>query len=488
MDISQSLAHYESQEVTEAGIRELLKSMEANEGVSDLSLLTGASALQPQSLEASVVSLLFDETYFKVLNRVAKAKEYSTLAEYTQRTSYGNFNRGGFVNQSENPRQADPSFKRKVENIKFLRELWSVSSVLASSRTITDPEIDAVDASTLRLMETAERGYFLGDSSIVPEEWNGLLATVKTYGTQDQIVDMRGETFTERILKDNCKNIAQRGNGLANDMYMSYGVQNQIDNLLSGVNNQRYSQNDGTLTFDLGHIINGFKATFAKNGRIDFVPDYFLNTEEEGVPTIQDTLGNIIEGATSDLSPATPAVSLNAGIGAQAGSKWLGTGSAPAGVVYQYRVSARSRHGASKASAIVAETPVIGSGIELTITDNSVSNFADAYDIYREVKTGPYAGTIKKMVTIAKDKINPTTVFIDLNLDLPGTSVAFLGDFNSRGADGPLRTTKVKELAPFHKTRYSIIGPYFWGAVNYYATPVFYAPRKFVVFKNIGLE
>lgn len=483
MMIADAFSTYQ-QEITEEGIRELLKSLEANEGVTDVASLVGASALQPQSLEGTVISLLFDESYFKVLNRIPKAKEYSTLAEYTQRTSYGSFNRGGFVGQSENPRQSDPNFKRRVENVKFLRELWSVSSVLAASRTISNAEMEAVDASTLRLMETAEKAYFLADSNIVPEEWNGLQATVASQGSADQIVDMRGATFTESLLKENCKKIADRF-GLANDMYVSYGVQNQIDNLL-GSSQQRYYQNDGTLSFDLGYIIPGFRATFAKNGRVAFVPDIFLNIEEETVPFIEDSSGNLVEGATSDLAPATPSVQVNVVAPVVTGSLWAASGVAAAGL-YKFRVSAINRHGASKASAEVSATVATNGAFDIVMTDNSVANFADAFIIFREVKDGPQTGSINQMIRVKKAG-TPTTTHRDLNGDIPGTSISFLGDYNSRGADGPLRTTRIKELAQFHKTRYSIIGPFFWGATNYYATPIFYAPQKFVVFKNVGLE
>ena len=150
------------QQISETGIMEMLKALEANEGVTDVAQLAGASALQPQSLEQSVVSLLFDESYFKVLNRIAKNKTYSTLHEYTKRTSFGQYNRGGVVGQMENPRQGDPAFKRDTVNVKFQRELWSISSVLAASKTITDSEVEAKDAATMRLMETSEYLYFWG--------------------------------------------------------------------------------------------------------------------------------------------------------------------------------------------------------------------------------------------------------------------------------------------------------------------------------------
>ena len=478
-------------EMNEAGVRELLKSLEANEGVTDVAQLKGASALQPQSLEATVVSLLFDESYFKALNRVPKKKEYSTLVEYTQRDSFGTFNTGGFMNQSENPRQADPSFRRRTEDIKFLRELWSVSSVLAASRTITNPEIESVDAATMRLLETAERGFFFANNTQIPEEWKGLDQVIneRATGDSDVIIDLKGGGFTESILKEACKRIADR-RGVANDMYVSYNSQNQIDNLLNpdGATDprQRYYQNNGNLTFDLGHTIPGFRATFAKNGRVTFIPNFFINPEEEGVPTVPNNAGDIVEGATSELAPAMPTIDsiVDTALGAGETSEWKVGSAAPSGQPYQWRVAAENRHGLSKASPAVTQTITADQKAVITITDNSVNNFAEAYRIYREIETG--TGTIRFMVRVAADS-SGTTVVDDFNFDLPGTSVAYLGDFNSRGSDGPMRTCAMKELAPFHKTRYSIIGPFFWGAVNYYATPVFYAPQKFIKFKNVGV-
>jgi len=473
--------------ITEQGILELLKSLQANEGVTDLTQLTGASALQPQSLEASVVSLLYDESFFKAIKRIPKAKEYSTLAEYTVRDDYGSYNRGGFVGQSENPRQADPDFKRKTKDIKFIRELWSISSVLAASRTITNAEVESVDAATFRLMETWERGTFFADNSIISKEWDGIDAQIEKYavGDRDVVVDMRGGSFTESILKESCKKIADR-KGLANDMYMGYNVQNQIDNLLSPSDNQRYSQNMGNLTFDLGYSIPGFKATFALNGRVTFIPDYFIKPEEEGVPMIKNSTGVLVEGATSDMAPQTPSFVLaDVAVAGSEVSKWSDSASVgPSGVAYKYRISAINQQGASKAAAEKQITPTAGQKITITITDNSVTNLAEGYILYREIKTA--TGVIRKMKRIAATA-GGVTVYSDLNDDLPGTSLAYLGDYNSRGAEGPLRTIRFKELAPVHKTRYAVVGPYFWGAVNYYATLILYAPQKFIKFKNVGV-
>jgi len=470
------------QEFSEAGIRELLKSLEANEGVTDLAQLRGGAALQPQSLEASVVSLLFDESYFKAMNRIAKAPEYSTLIEYNQRTDFGTYNRGGFMQQAENPRQADPSFRRKTEDIKFLRELWSISAVLAASRTVTQPEVEAVDAATMRLLEKCEDGFFFSDSRVIPESWRGLRQTIEEYAVSsnstDLIVDLRGASITETILKDACKKVSDRL-GLVNDMYMGYNLQNDIEKLLTpATNGQRFSQNMGSLTFDLGHIIPGFKTTFALNGRVTFIPDFFIQPENEGVPTVRNQSGAMIEGSTSDLAPAIP--SFAAVASAVGGGLFTGM----AGDIVRYRIAAENRHGLSKAAAIVATGALTAADdkVTLTITDNSVNNFADGYRIYRETEAG--SGIYRIMKRIPATPGGPT-VYEDKNADIPGTTIAFIGDFNSRGAEGAMRTIRIKELAPFHKTRYSIIGPFFWGACNYYAAPVNYAPQKFVMIKNI---
>jgi len=464
-------------------IQALLKAMEASEGVTDVSQLTGAGALQPQSLEASVVSLLFDQSYFKVLNRIHREPESSTLAQYNVRTSYGRRNRGGFVGQSENSRQADPSFKRRTADIKYIRELWSVSSVLSATKTVTDTELEAVDAALMRGMETAERAFFFGNPAMVGEEWKGLEATLAEQSNSSQlIIDMRGDFISESVLKEAARRIAS-ATGLANDFYMSYGIQTGFDNMLTGANAQRYVQNmaGDVLNFDLGHSINGFRSTFSKDGRLNFIPSFFLDHENSGIPMIEDQNGNLVEGSTSDMAPSTPIVTVSAIAPTVPGSKWKASGAAPAGA-YGYRVYAENRFGSSKATVPVTATVAANGSIELTIKETSSVNMATAYTILRETASGN--GEYREMTRVARN-IAGDTVYADLNDDIPGTSKAFMGDFNSRGANSPLRTTQIKELVGFHKTRYSVVGPYNWGAVSYYATPVFYAPSKFIMFKNV---
>jgi formylglycine-generating enzyme required for sulfatase activity len=122
------------------------------------------------------------------------------------------------------------------------------------------------------------------------------------------------------------------------------------------------------------------------------------------------------------------------------------------------------------------------------ISETGQTNFADGYVIYRETKPGN--GIFRRVTRIARDtsNVNLQTTWVDKNTYIPGTSSAYIGDFNSRGANTPLRTTSITQLMPVHSTRYSIIGPYLWGAVNFYWTPIFYAINKFIKIRNIGIE
>jgi hypothetical protein len=38
-----------------------------------------------------------------------------------------------------------------------------------------------------------------------------------------------------------------------------------------------------------------------------------------------------------------------------------------------------------------------------------------------------------------------------------------------------------------HKVEYAKIAPYRWGPVNFYATPKWYAPLRYVLYKNVGV-
>lgn len=464
--------------------QQLMKALVAQEGITDIANLAGAGALQPQSLEMSLILLTWTDTHLKFYKDIPTSKAFSTLEEYSTQDSYGQA--GGFVDQMENPEEGDPDFARKFAQMKYIRTLWKVSDVLTRVRTITDAESNAVQSAMLRLLRTVETSLYFGDSAMVPQSWDGLEKTIVNDATADHVQDLRGVAPTETILKQVAQ-LIHDNYGRATKMYVSPNVQTQIDQILATdastplarlVQNQ--VEGGGVM---LGHRVPGMRTSF---GDYAFEPNVFLSIEAQTVPTIKDPSnpGTQIEGATSAKAPATPTFALTLDT-TVAGSLWAATGSGgrigDGSTPYSYRVVAVNQYGKSEAAVAQASGNVAVAGsIKVTITSGGGTYAPTCYEIYSEATTGTGVHYYQGRVAAA----SPTTLYEDKNLDLPGTSKAFLVDLSSQG---PRRTVSLSQLAPIFRQPYAKIGPFNWGNVTYLATPKWYAPLRFVMLKNIGV-
>ncbi len=467
--------------------QELMKALVAQEGITDIANLAGAGALQPQSLEMSLILLTWTDSHLKFYKDIPTSKGFSTLEEYSTQDSYGQT--GGFVDQMENPEEGDPDFARKFAQMKYIRTLWKVSDVLTRVRTITDAESNAVQSAMLRLLRTVETSLYFGDSAKIPQSWDGLEKTIVTDATNDHVQDLRGAAPTESILKQIAQ-LIHDNYGTPTKMYVSPSVQTQIDQILATdastplarlVQNQ--VQGGGVM---LGHRVPGMRTSF---GDYAFEPNVFLSIEAQTVPTIKDPSnpGTQIEGATSAKAPATPTFVLTLGT-TVSGSLWSGTAGDSGGRVgntsntYDIRVVAVNQYGKSEAAVAQTSGAVAPAGsIIVTITSGGGTYAPTCYEIYSEPTPGD--GNHFFQASIAKAS-GATTVYTDKNLDLPGTSKVFLVDLSSQG---PRRTVSLSQLAPIFRQPYAKIGPFNWGNVTYLATPKWYAPLRFVMLKNIGV-
>jgi hypothetical protein len=456
----------------------LLKALEAQEGVSDIADLKDGGALQPQSLETQLAMLTFQEQHIKLYNDIGKGKAFSTLEEYNTQDGYGQ--EGGFVSQLENPVEADPSFERNFSVIKFIRELWRTADVLQASRTVVDPGAVNVQAAMMRCLRTTERSLFTGDSNIIPQSFDGIETIVANNGSPDHTVDFAGQAITERVFRDAAE-LIKVNYGIASHCYLSPSMQTEVDNIMYGEDRQRYNQEQvskGTGRVSLGLTVEEMRTSF---GNIAMRNDIFVDYETTGVPTVRNANKQIVEGSTSEKAPGVPSFTLTPNAGPVAGSLWAasGRGGINSGE-YGYRVSAINQYGKSIAAAIQKATVVDGGSISISITANGAGQATLGYEIYRE--TAVNSGVYRLMKRIKNDAA--PTVYVDLNEDLPGFGKMYIVD---NTPDGPGRTMKLQQLAPMHKTQYAKIGPYDWGAVNFYVVPQFYAPLRFVVIKNIAV-
>lgn len=464
----------------------LMKALEANETVTDVKDLAGAGALQVQSLESTLVMLTHQEKHLTLWRDVPKDAARSTLEEYSVQFGHGQ-NESGWVEQMENPIEADALLARDYSFIKFQRQMWKFSDVSGMVQTISPVETLQKQSASLRALRAINRALYSGDSDFFAQSIDGFEKTIRGNGSADHVVDLRGAAPTQQHFRLAAELItANFGNVEGCGLYLSPGAQSTIDQIMETAGTQRFLQNqlpgDGGLSMGFG-----IRRIFTSFGSILPKVDIFLAGEYEsrGVPKTPDPANprTLIEGKTSAQAPDSPSVVVTTQAGPVAGSKWAATGARPAAATYRYRVAAGNRFGLSAACAAAdAGADVVAGGSNtLAITKAGTGNAPTYYEIYSEAVEGDgkylFIGRIKDTAGAAS--------FVDKNASIPGTTRMFLLDLSSVGE---MRTFQLKRLGAMHSQEFARIGSYRWGTVNLYATPQFYAPLRFVMFENMPVS
>lgn len=472
-------------------IQVLLKALEAQQGVTDISTLVGVGALQPQSLEGTLALLTHSEKHITLYKDVPKGTAYSTLEEYSVQTGHGQ--EGGWVGQMESPLEGDPTAKRKYAETKFLRDMWKISAVSGIVTTITNTEIWAKQEASLRLLRRLNATLYSGDSTLVSESIDGFEKIIRNNGSTDHVKDLRGLAPSQQDFRELAELItANFGNVAGAGLYCSPGGMTTIDSILEagqglGTNGaQRFVQ--GTVTnggIEIGSGVTGINTSF---GKIIPKVDLFIAGEYDGrtVPKKPNPSNPeaLIEGSTSVRAPLTPTFALVVNAPTIAGSKW-GSGVRPGSgsETYEFRVAAGNRFGLSAAAAAQAAGAISALGsISVNITPDTNSVYPATYfEVYSEQVDG--SGVHYYVGRVAASG-SSTVTYTDLNADIPGTTKMFLLDLTSVGE---LRTFMLKRLAPLHAKEYATVGEFRWGTVNMYVAPTFYAPLRFAMLNNVSV-
>jgi len=454
----------------------LQKALIANEGETDIANLRGGESLQRQSLEGTLVKILWDMKHLVLWNKIQKLKAFSTLEEYSVQDGYGQ-GTDGFQNQLDIPLEADPSLRRDFALVKYIRQLYRVGDVATMVDTITGPEIIAVEAAMRRSLRIAEKALWFGDSATRPNSWDGVYTKLKDIGNTENIIDVRGRNIEEGDIRTAAE-IISINYGTPTDLICSNSVKTSIDTLY-GPANYRVEQTNHPTNLSIGHSIVEFKTSF---GTGPITPNIFINVEGKGVATTKNAAGAIVEGKTNTNAPDTPTFALAVNAPTQAGSQWAATGDGGAiAGQYRYRVSAINDAGESQAAIAQQATVAAGGSITVNCTVAGTGAAATGFRIYREPTPDAGAGTERLLAEIA---VGATpTPYVDLNADLPGTSVVFVLDLSASGSE---RSMAFKQLVPMYRQPLAKIDASKRGFVALYGTPIFYAINKIVAIKNVA--
>lgn len=418
---------------------------------------TGVDGLRVESLELTLKLLTYQQTNLKLWNQIPKLDAYSTVEEYNRLSAYGS-DGGGFTESGELPQEEDSTYERADQKVKYLGTTRSVNHPSTLVRSVpADMIAQETQNGALWLMGKANHGLYYGDADVVPVEWNGITQQIE--GNGGHVIDLQGAPLTKDSVEEAAYLVAENFGQITN-LYSNGKVFADFSDA-----HKTYQQwaNPNPVAGLVGTPTTGVRTT---NGDVMFQSDVFV---KEGAtrPT----------SATSTKAPNAPTLAIGSP-GANAASKFV-TGD---NGNYKWAVAAVNKYGVSAASALSASTAIaLGDGVVLTITDGGGTYEATGYYIYRTEKGGSTAYKLYKAVPRTKTSgvFQATTAWTDINEYRPNTYIGL-------GLDTTIQSLSFKQLSPMVRMPLAIVSPSIRWMQLMYGTPIVYAPKRNVVFKNIG--
>lgn len=417
----------------------------------------GANALRAYSIDGTLRTVSYTQKHIKFWNRTPKLRAFSTVEEYVKLNNYGNQRTGAFVDAGALPPSQDSSYSRENKNVKYVGTTRAVQHQATVVETVVVDNLIAQEQinGTIYLLGVIERSFFDGDSSVISQEWDGIMTEIeKEYAASPEsgiVIDLEGKDITKQDLTRG-SNVILNNYGIPTLMYTDLDTMGRINELFYG--NQFITNPDGAGV--VGAVATD-RFNYLPKQTFEYEPDVFLKPNIE--PLIE---------ASSENAPSAPTV--QAATAQDAASKFKNAVNA------KYIVAALNKYGESEGSTPVTASVQAGDKVTLTITRQGGRPIA-GYAIYRADLATDTPKFIKR---IPAQTTGNDTVFVDLNENIPGTGKAVL-IFED--------TTNwcFKQLIPFVKIPLAIVDASIRWMQLLYGVPILATPRKNVLFKNIKL-
>jgi hypothetical protein len=439
-------------------LADLHKALSAGSDVNDPGVAPGVGfPLRTESLEATLKNLTYEMDEIKLFKSIAKVPASNTVEEFNRLLAYGeggarSFNQG-FFSEGALPDEQDSTYERVTVLIKFLGVVGRVTHVANTIRA-AHGNVIALETmnKTMELLRNLENALFFGDSTLIPEQWDGILKLI-TDGAPDNVFDLRGGPLTEEALNDFLL-IIRENFGMATDAYFGTGPFADLAKQVYDRQRFAYAPAPGVL----GATITAFQG---QNGRVNLHDHVFI------------TPGGLARAAglgKPSKRPQVPSITVAPAAGADPGSLF---GAADAGT-YIYRVVAGNKHGLSAPLDSAGVAVAAGDGVTFTVAEGGQDT--TFYEIYR-TPIGGAAADARLMVRVPRT--GATQIITDLNADLPGTSNGFVLMQNQRSFSW-------SQLLPMTRIPLAAIDTSIrWAQVIYGAIKM-YTATKNVAIKNIG--
>lgn len=393
-------------------VAELQKALEAGYG-SDVASLNGGGALRIQSLEKTMLTTIQENQHFVLFNELAKSNATATVDEWTEQNDVGGFLGGSTNTETGAIAASTGNYERRVGLVKYLMTRREVSFVQTLQNTIADSEAVEARNGALQLLTDAEYLCFEGDSTVVPTEYDGIRAQMESLGSADHIIDAAGGPLNSIELIDRAAStIAGFGNfGRPTHLFCSQLVQSDFNTNLDPA--FRVSLTGQSQEVSLGAPVKGISTSW---GDIKNCPDVFVRDERQ-----QGVFELAFAAVAAANASFTPAGLAGVPAGGAADSAFL------AGHAGNYYYAVTGINAKGQSSAVVSAQVAVVAGGKVTLTINrSAGQTETGYVIYRSRKNGTAAlADLREMKRIPASG-GATTVFIDINREIPGGTEAYI--------------------------------------------------------------
>jgi len=450
-------------------VAELNKALAAGYDIPATTGGVSGSALRVESLEASLKVITYLMTHIKFWQKIPKMPAYSTVEEYNRLTSYGS-DGGAFTPEGELGEYDDAVYSRQVGLVKYLQTVRKVTHPMTLVRTAHGDVIgNEVRNGIMWLLGKIEYYLYNGDNSLrynYPTNEGYEFAGLKKLIDTSMVVDNGGDPLTEDVL-ETASNMVVEQYGFPTDILIGTKP-------LADLAKVMFPKERIVVPFKEGQIGVPLNTFASQAGNLAFNPDVFLRRKY----IVQGTTG-----ATSPKAPPTPATATASATGGTGTSNWTLTNNAHG--TYYYSVTMGNRYGESApcdagSAAVTSDTgnPSVGS-----ITNGTVSSYLPDYvNIYRnQANAGSSAARylIAQYASISQASGGAQTLFSDLNSIAAGCHYVYLGELTPQ-------ILIFKQLAPMMKMDLAVIEPSIRWLQLLYGVVQLYAPKKWVIIKNVG--
>ncbi len=454
-------------------IQELSKALEAGYSVSGQ---TNGSALRVESLEASLKVTTYSATHIKLWKKIPKSPAYSTVEQYNQLTAYGESRAGAFLQEGELSPTQDSSYVRKTALIKYLGTTRQVSHPM----TVVHPAHGDVIAlenqnGIMWLLERMEDSLFHGDATLAfdgeSEQWSGLDKLIDS----TSFVDLEGQPLQEAIVEEAANMIVEQY-GYPTDLFL--GTRVASDFVKTMYPRERISlpaPQNGMVGLSVNSVM-------TQAGVMELNPNVFLKR----APTPPSA-------ATHANAPQPGAAAATVSVTGTTGDFNKGNVSGTNYFSYAYTFS--NRFGESAVSALMSAGQAVTqvnkdagtrNDVTVTVPASPGSYLPEWVNIYRtEAKVTNAAVTdlasysLVKKIAMTTQTGSATQVVQDLNLILPFTETAYMGEMSAN-------VLTFRQLLPMMRLDLAVLAPAYRFMILLYGTPLLFAPKRWCKLLNIG--